>query len=63
MQLKQLRGEFLAMNTYFSKEEESQVSNRSVHFKVEKEKQMKWELFWRNNILEIKKEINETEKQ
>ena len=41
MQLKQLRGEFLAMNTYFSKEEESQVSNRSVHFKVEKEKQMK----------------------
>jgi len=33
-----LRGEFLALNTYFSKEEKSQVSNLSLHLKVEKRK-------------------------
>ena len=57
-----LRGKFIAIQAYFTKQEKSQINNLTLHLKEpEKEEQTKPKVSRRKEIIKIRAEINEVE--
>ena len=57
-----LRGKFIAIQAYLSKQEKSQINNLTLHLKeLEKEEQTKPKVSRRKEIIKIRAEINEIE--
>ena len=57
-----LRVKFIAMQSHFKKQEESQINNLTLHLKqLEKEEQRKPKVSGRKEIIKIRAEINEIE--
>ena len=57
-----LRGKFIAIQSYFKKQEASQINNLTLYLKqLEKEKQKKTKISRRKEIIKITSEINEKE--
>ena len=57
-----LRGKFIAIQSYFKKQEKSQINNLTLHIKqLEKEAQRKTKVSRRKEIIKIRAEINEIE--
>ena len=55
-----LRGKFIATQSYFKKQETSQINNLTLHLKqLEKEEQKTPKVSRRNKIIKIRSEINE----
>ena len=54
-----LRGKFIAIQSYFKKQEKSQINNPTLHLKeLEKEEQTKPKASRRKEIIKITAEIN-----
>ena len=59
-----LRGNFLAIQSYFKKQEKYQINNLTLHLKeLQKEEQTKPKVSRRKEIIKIRAEINETERK
>ena len=59
-----LRGKFIAIHAYLKKQEKSQTNNLSLHLKeLEKEEQTKPKVSRRKEIIKIRSEINEKNKE
>ena len=57
-----LRGEFITIQSYFKKQENSQINNLTLYLKeLEKEEQTKPKVSRRKEIIKIRAEINEIE--
>ena len=57
-----LRGKFIALQSYFKKQETPQINNLNLHLKqLEKEEQKKLKVTRRKEIIKIRSEINEKE--
>ena len=57
-----LRGKFIAIQSYFKKQETSQIKNLTLHLKqLEKEEQKDLKVSKRKEIIKIRSEINEKE--
>ena len=57
-----LRGNFIAIQSYFRKQEKSQINNLTLHLKQgEKEEQKNPKVRRRKEIIKIRSEINEKE--
>ena len=57
-----LRGKFIAIQSYFKKQETSQINNLTLHLKqLEKEEQKNPKVSRRKEIINIRSEINEKE--
>ena len=57
-----LRGKFIALQAYLTKEEKAQINNPTSHIKeLEKEQQTKPKVSRRKEIIKIRAEINEIE--
>ena len=57
-----LRGQFIAIQAYFRKQEKSQINNLALHLKeLENEEQTKLKVSRRKEIIKIRAEINEIE--
>ena len=57
-----LRGKFIAIPSYFKKQETSQIKNLTLHLKqLEKEEQKDLKVSKRKEIIKIRSEINEKE--
>ena len=57
-----LRGKFIAIQTYFRKQEKSQINNLTIHLKqLEREEQTRPKVSRRKEIIKIRLEINEIE--
>ena len=57
-----LRGKFIAIYSYFKKQEKFQINNLTLHLKEpEKEEQAKHKVSRRKEIIKIRPEINEIE--
>ena len=57
-----LRGKFIAIQSYFKKQEKSQINNLSLHLKqLEKEEHKNPNVSRREEIINIRSEINEKE--
>ena len=54
-----LRGKFIAIQSYFKKQENSQINNLTLHLKeLEKEEQIKPKVSRRKEIIKIRAEVN-----
>ena len=59
-----LRGKFTAMQSYLRKQEKFQINNLNLHLKqLEKEEQAKPKVSRRKEIIKIRAEINERDKE
>ena len=59
-----LRGKFIAIQSYLRKQEKSQINNLTLHLKqLEKEEQTKPKVSRRKEIIKIRAEINERDKE
>ena len=57
-----LRGTFIAIQSYFRKQEKPQINNLTLHLKqLEKEEQTKPKVSRRKEIIKIRAEVNEIE--
>ena len=57
-----LRGKFIAMQSYFKKQEKHRIDNLTLHLKqLEKEEQKNPKVSRRKEIIKIQAEINEKE--
>ena len=57
-----LRGKFMAIQSYLKKQEKSQINNLTLHLKqLDKEEQRKPKVSERKEIIKIREEINEIE--
>ena len=57
-----LRGKFIAIQSYFKKQEKSQIYSLTIHLnELEKEEQTKPKISRRKEIIKIRAEINEIE--
>ena len=57
-----LRGTYIAIQSYFKKQETSQINNLTLHLKqLEKEEHKTYKISRRKEIIKIRSEINEKE--
>ena len=59
-----LKGKFIAIQSYLKKQEKSQINNLTLHLKeLEKEEQTKPKVSRRKEVIKIRAEINERNKE